>query len=291
MTPFVLLAAALGLVAVLGVTRPLWWPAPKAASDGAPPRRSPWLAPLLGVFVFAVAAVGYYGIGAPGALALHPGAPRPVEAGASAPTMEQIVAIVDKALKDNPRNPRALTLAGAIAYDRGDYALAVRHWETLAQVVPPDDPQLGQIRDSIAQARQLAGMPAAASAAAPPSRAAPAAPATAQVSGTVRLAPALQARAAPDDLVFIFARAAEGPRMPLAVLRKRVKDLPAAFTLDDSLAMSPAAKLSGVSRVIVGARISKSGNAIPQPGDLQGLAAPVAVGARDVAIEISEEVK
>src|SRR5437764_88565 len=142
MTPFVLLAAALGLVAVLGVTRPLWWPAPKAASDGAPPRRSPWLAPLLGVFVFAVAAVGYYGIGAPGALALHPGAPRPVEAGASAPTMEQIVAIVDKALKDNPRNPRALTLAGAIAYDRGDYALAVRHWETLAQVVPPDDPQL-----------------------------------------------------------------------------------------------------------------------------------------------------
>ena len=55
--------------------------------------------------------------------------------------------------------------------------------------------------------------------------------------------------------------------------------------------MSPAAKLSGVSRVIVGARISKSGNAIPQPGDLQGLAAPVAVGARDVAIEISEEVK
>jgi cytochrome c-type biogenesis protein CcmH len=91
--------------------------------------------------------------------------------------------------------------------------------------------------------------------------------------------------------VFIFARAAEGPRVPLAILRKRVADLPLAFTLDDSLAMSPAARLSGAARVIVGARVSKSGNAMAQPGDLQGLSAPVPVGTNDLRIEIADVVR
>jgi cytochrome c-type biogenesis protein CcmH len=107
----------------------------------------------------------------------------------------------------------------------------------------------------------------------------------------VSLAPALRATAAPDDTVFIFARAAEGSRMPLALLRKQVKDLPLEFKLDDSLAMSPATRLSTAQRVIVGARISKSGQAMPQPGDLEGLTAPVAVGATGLKIEIATPVK
>ena len=88
----------------------------------------------------------------------------------------------------------------------------------------------------------------------------------------------------PEDTVFIFARPAEGARVPLAVLRKQVRDLPSDFSLDDSLAMSPAARLSQASSVIVGARISKSGNPMSQPGDIEVLSAPVAPGAQGLKL-------
>ncbi|MGZ8253807.1 MAG: c-type cytochrome biogenesis protein CcmI/CycH, partial [Burkholderiaceae bacterium] len=95
----------------------------------------------------------------------------------------------------------------------------------------------------------------------------------------------------PDDLVFIFARAAEGPPMPLAVKRARVRDLPLEFALDDSMAMSPGMTLSAHARVVIGARISKSGTPTPQPGDLQGLSAPVANDARGVSVTIDSVVR
>ena len=106
--------------------------------------------------------------------------------------------------------------------------------------------------------------------------------------GGIGMAQAAKAR--PDDILFVFARAAEGPRMPLAILRKQVKDLPLTFTLDDSMAMSPAAKLSSTPRVVVGARISASGNATAQAGDLQGFSAPVAPGAAGLKIQIADVV-
>ncbi|HEX6706455.1 MAG TPA: hypothetical protein VF169_16980 [Albitalea sp.] len=194
------------------------------------------------------------------------------------------VQLVERALKLDARNVRALAFAGMLAFDRKDYPGAVRYWETLSQVEPADSPFAGQIRGSIAQARQLAGMPPAAEAAAP-------APAGGgRVSGTVTLSPRLAGKVAPGDTVFVFARAVEGPRVPLAILRKQVKDLPLQFTLDDSMAMSPAAKLSSAGKVVVGARISKSGNAMPQPGDLQGFAPASAVGASGLAVEIADEV-
>jgi cytochrome c-type biogenesis protein CcmH len=93
----------------------------------------------------------------------------------------------------------------------------------------------------------------------------------------------------PADTVFIFVRPADGPRMPLAVIRKQVRELPAAFSLDDTMAMSTGMKLSAHPRLIVGARISKSGNAVPQPGDLEGLSAPVKVGDAGVTVVISTE--
>ena len=108
----------------------------------------------------------------------------------------------------------------------------------------------------------------------------------AQVTGRVSLAPALAARAAPTDTVFIFARAAEGPRMPLAIVRRTVADLPISFTLDDSMAMSPQMKLSNFPLVVVGARVSKSGNAMPQPGDLQGQAVPSKIGSNGIELVI-----
>ena len=96
------------------------------------------------------------------------------------------------------------------------------------------------------------------------------------LSVSVTLDPQLAATAAADDTVFIFARATQGPRMPLAIVRKQVKDLPVTVTLDDSMAMMPAMKLSNFEQVDIGARISKSGNAMPESGDLQGIVSPIA---------------
>ncbi len=202
-------------------------------------------------------------------------------------------ALIERALKANPKHPKALALAGTAAFGRKDYKLAVDYWEQLAKVEPPDSPMAQQVRDSIAEARQMAGMPAApasttANASTAGEASTPAAnnAATAQVSGTVSLSDKLKGRVSPDDTVFVFARAAEGPRMPLAIIRKQVKDLPFEFKLDDSMAMSPAAKLSGASKIIVGARVSKSGNAMPQSGDLQGLTPSIAIGTNALKVEI-----
>jgi cytochrome c-type biogenesis protein CcmH len=198
-------------------------------------------------------------------------------------------ALIKRALEIDPHDNKALALAGTAAFDRKDYKAAVRYWETLAQVEPADGPFADQVRSGIAEARQLAGMP-------PPRPASAAAPAevdasgAATVTGTVTLAPGLAGSASPDDVLFVFARAPDGPRMPVAILRKRVKDLPLSFTLDDSLAMSPATNLSSVSQVIVGARISRTGNAMAQDGDLQGQGTAVAVGAAGVHVEINQRV-
>lgn len=194
-------------------------------------------------------------------------------------------ALIAKALELDPRNLKALALAGTIAFDAGDYAKAATLWEAAIASSEPGSELARNLQGGVAEARARAGQPAA-SAAAPT-----AAAANASVAGEVRLGAALKGRVAPEDTVFVFARAVEGPRAPLAILRKQVKDLPITFTLDDSMAMSPATRLSGAKQVIVGARISKSGNAMPQPGDLQGFSQPVAVGATGLAIEIAEEVK
>ena len=202
-------------------------------------------------------------------------------------------ALLDRALTLEPDNLKALALAGTAAFNRGDYATAVKHWERVARIGPADGPLVEMARSGVAEARERGKLPAAGQAAPPAAQAAavPATPTAAAapgpgITGTVRLSAALKAQAAPDDTVFIFARSAEGARMPLAIVRKKVKDLPFDFKLDDSQAMSPAAKLSGAKRVIVGARISKSGQAMPQPGDLEGLSAPVNADAAGVVVEI-----
>jgi cytochrome c-type biogenesis protein CcmH len=200
----------------------------------------------------------------------------------------EALAWLQRALAVEPENIKALALDGSAAYDRGDFAAAVRQWTRVERALPPDSPMLPQLRATIAEARQRGGVaePTEPTAAAP----AVAAAAVASLSGRVTLSPALQAQAAPGDTVFIVARAAEGPRMPLAVLRKQVKDLPADFTLDDGMAMTPAAKISDHPRIIVSARVSKSGDATPRAGDLAGQSAVVAPGAKGVAVQIVEVV-
>lgn len=204
------------------------------------------------------------------------------------------MALIDQALKLEPENPMALSLAATAAYNRSDYAQAITRWQQILRVVPPDSEDARWLNDAIAKTReQLSGVggaakPPAATAAttAPPSP--KTAAAGASVSGRVSLAPALAARVQPGDTVFIFARNPQGSRLPLAVQRIQVSALPFSFKLDDSMAMSPEAKISGASEVRIEARVSRSGNATPQSGDLIGASATVKPGTDKVEVLIDQ---
>jgi cytochrome c-type biogenesis protein CcmH len=197
--------------------------------------------------------------------------------------------LIARALAIDPANTKALALAGTAAFNRKDYAGAIAYWQRMLAVLPRDSEATQAVRSNIAEARALAGGALAAASPAAPTPV-PAA-AGGRVSGVVKLAPELAGKFAPTDTVFIFARAAEGPRMPLAILRRQARDLPLEFTLDDSMAMTPAMKLSSFPQVVIGARVSKSADATPQPGDLQGFSAPIQVGANSVSVVIDSEVR
>ena len=196
--------------------------------------------------------------------------------------------LVNKALEIDPRNIKALTLAGSAAFERQDFNEAITRWQT-ARDLAADPKFAAEIDASVATARAAAkGLPAPAPRA---SNAKAVAAASAVVTGRLTLADALQSSASPDATVFVFARPVDGSRMPVAILRRHVRDLPLDFTLDDSMAMVPEARLSKVSMVVVGARISRRGDVAPQAGDMQGLSAPVSVGTRGVKLEIGEVLK
>ncbi len=194
--------------------------------------------------------------------------------------------IIRRALKIEPTNLKLLSLMGSTAFERQDYRAAENWWQKMLKLVPINSASVQSINNSIAEARRLGGMSPRAVAPEP-------APAmNAMVSGTVQLDPALRAQVADTNVVFIFARAAGGGRSPpLAAMRKLVKDLPLTFTLDDSMAMIPNMNLSSTASVVVGARISKTGNVMPSPGDLQGFSQTVKVGQKNILITIDSEVK
>jgi cytochrome c-type biogenesis protein CcmH len=190
------------------------------------------------------------------------------------------------ALAIDPKHPKALALAGTAAMDAGDFRSALAHWEALAADMPAGSEDAAQVAAIIGEVRTRAGMAPAARASGPVA----VAPATraASVSGSVAVAPEIAARIAPTDTVFVFARSEGGPRVPLAVLRANAREFPLVFALDDSMAMSPQAKLSDAKTVRIEARVSRSGNATPQPGDLVGRSAIVKPGERDVKVLVNE---
>lgn len=195
--------------------------------------------------------------------------------------------LIAEALRLDPNNLKALALAGSAAYERRDLAGAQAYWQQARARAPADGAFAAGLDRSLAAVAQETGAGAAAPASPAAATATTAATTpAARLTGRVSLAPELAAQVAPTDTVFVFARAAEGPRMPLAVQRITVADLPFDFTLDDSLAMSPQARLSGASRVIVGARISRSGSATPQAGDLQGETGPVGTSGDGLRLSI-----
>jgi cytochrome c-type biogenesis protein CcmH len=194
--------------------------------------------------------------------------------------------IVERALAIDPKNLKALALAGTAAYERKDYASAAETWSRMLPLVPPGSEDAQAIQQNVEEARKLAGIGEPAG---KPSR--QPANTAAGVRGVVKISPGLKAQLKPGDTLFVFARAAEGPPMPLAVLRAKATDLPLQFNLNDSMAMAQGLKISAFPKVVVTARISKGGGATPQPGDLQGASAPVANDASGVTVTIDTVVR
>ena len=219
--------------------------------------------------------------------------------------------LVQKALRLEPGNMLALFLGGGEAFDGGRYAAAAEYWGRLLPQLEPGSEDARMVESSIAMAHERggSGKKAVAGGGVLPGTSIPrddahrdaAKPGTEKgadktaakapgksVSGRVELAAALKGKAAPDDVVFIFARAVDGPRMPLAAQRARVADLPMDFVLDDSQVVMPGANLSSAQQVRVEVRISKSGSANPGKGDLTGKSAAVKPGAKGVRIVIDQ---
>jgi cytochrome c-type biogenesis protein CcmH len=189
--------------------------------------------------------------------------------------------LVERALALDPAQPKALSLAATAALERKDYDRAVDEWRKLKVQMPPGSDEAKDIDAMIAEAEAARGgarMPATSSE-------------SPAITGRVTVDPKLRDRVGANDTLFIFARAANGPRMPLAVVRANASELPREFRLDDSMAMTPAGRLSAAKDVIVQARISKSGSATPSPGDLQGTSDIIAPGTHGVSIVIDDVVR
>jgi cytochrome c-type biogenesis protein CcmH len=214
-------------------------------------------------------------------------------------------ALIQRALAIDPKNKKALALAATVALEAHELDTSIGYWKRLAAELPSGSDEAKQVADVIAEV-DTAKQEGKGTRSAPSKRASPAEPslpavassptgsvkggAAQAIAGRVDLNAALASKVAVNDTVFIFARASEGPRMPLAVLRIAAKELPRDFVLDDSMSMAPDMKLSAAPSVIVEARISRSGNALPQSGDLFGRSAPLKPGASGVRLTIDQVV-
>lgn len=188
-------------------------------------------------------------------------------------------ALLDRALALQPDHPRALWLLGIQAYQEERFADAAQTWQRLVDTLPPDAEVRASLTERIAEARGRAGLEPQ-----PPEEPVTAAMASADapaITVTVDIAPELRARIGDADTLFVFARAPDGPLMPLAVKRVANATLPLTVTLDDSLAMVEGRGLSTLDEVVIGARLSASGTALPQPGDLETLSDPIPTSRRE----------
>jgi cytochrome c-type biogenesis protein CcmH len=203
--------------------------------------------------------------------------------------------LIQQALKIDPRNVKALMLAGTVAFNRNDFARAVKDWELARANLPEDiDPEMTQqlvaaideAKSRIGGGREMARMDREPAAPAQPVRQAGQPRA---IRGTVTLAPGLAGKVSESDTLFVFAREMNGPPMPVAIVRASKKDLPFTFQLDDSTSPMPSRKLSGAGPVVIVARLSKSGQAMPQSGDLEGTSQPIQAGGDGITVVIDHE--
>ena len=185
--------------------------------------------------------------------------------------------LINKALALDPNNLLALWLSGTAAFNAQNYKSAVQSWEKLAKQLPPETDEARAIAASIAEARNKGGL----------------APASVPVisnqgvSGQVGISSALQSKVKAGDTLMVIARK-PGERMPVAVLKTAVTAFPISFVLNDSLAMSPNALISQLPEVSVEVRISKTGMAMPEPGDLISAPQTIKVGTTNARLLIDQ---
>ena len=190
--------------------------------------------------------------------------------------------LINQALKLDPNNLMALWLSGTAAYSSGNYKTAVQTWEKLAQQLPADTDEARAIQGSIAEARAKGGLAVSTAAVAT----APAASGK-SIGGKIELSAELKSKIKPGDVVMVIARK-PGERMPVAVLKVPASEFPMSFTLNDSLAMNPSAPLSQLSEASIEVRISKTGMAKPEAGDLISAAQTIKVGENNARLLVDQ---
>jgi cytochrome c-type biogenesis protein CcmH len=198
--------------------------------------------------------------------------------------------LIARALKIDPEDPQSLFMAGAAAGERGEFAAAADYWSRLLSKLDPASEDYATLEDYIAKARQAAEQSPVAEKK-PRSVAKSTGKSVAagvSISGQVVLSPRLAAQAKPDDVLFVFARAEEGPRMPLAAIRATVAELPLTFRMDDSMALPGGRKISEFATVRIEARIAKAGKAQTSSGDLFGGTSGVKLGSQGLKLVIDQ---
>ncbi len=217
------------------------------------------------------------------------------------------IELINKALRIEPKNAKALALAGTAKFEQGNFKQAAVYWEELLAIIPADSRLAQSVSGSIEKAKALAssGKDTTISMAQSSNlnnqntsspngqkvtNGVEAESSASTISGVVKISPALAGKASPEDTLYIYARAKDGPRMPLAIVRLQAKNLPAQFSLKDGMGMNPNMKLSSFPEVVISARVTKSGKAIPASGDLQGFSEVVKIGDQNVKILIDQQV-
>lgn len=194
-------------------------------------------------------------------------------------------------LQREPDHPRALMMLGFGASNAGDYEAALRAWRALLANLEPDGETARLLRENVARAERALTVASGDGESAADTGAADAGKASIAVS--VEVASELESRVGPEDVLFVFAKAVNGPPMPLAAVRQRAQGFPVQVVLDDGQAMIASMKLSDFRDVVVGARISRTGGAVAKPGDLEGLSETLSLadGPLPVALTIDRIVQ
>ena len=192
--------------------------------------------------------------------------------------------LIRRALSLNPEEPKVLWVAGFAELAQGNGERTLELWNTLLAKLEPESEEWLSLKDKIERIQAAMANPVPGNAAAGEQSSQ-----DKSIRVSVSLEAGLKSMVQQDQTVYVYARASSGPRMPLAVAKMKAGDLPFEITLDDSLAMSPELSLSAFDEVIVTARVSMSGEAIPSSGDLSGNSAKLKLGeVRAITVNINQ---